>query len=978
MNCSEVRELLYEYHFDLLEPGQRRRVAEHLRSCPRCSGELEELRGVLGAWSVPAAPAGLTERALARAEAPGEPEPAEVREPGPGWRWVVPWVAAAGVLAAVLLSVAGIYLTGLRPEPQDTVVVAPRRLLLPGPMAASPGRAAVRVMVRTGGPAGWYPVSGARGTLDLVERDSGRPFYHLCQFTTDPDGSASVGFALRGLLLEADGVRTDRYLLALGVLSEHGSDWVALPVTLQRAYRLLLDTDQPLYRPGQRVRVRGVLLDAQTLQPQPDAPLTLALLDDRGRTLTTRNTRCSHWGLFSTELTLPEGLSQGTYRLVASSAGSAYALPLRVLDLPTESPDGAFPTLEVRTRRTWYRPGEEVEVLLRVRDSQGKPPAGGRLEVRAAVGDRPLGPASAVETDSRGEAVVRLPLPRVLPGGAGEGSAAVVRVEARLPLGGGSAAVGEAFVGVAREPLRVTVRPEAGVLVPGVQNRLYVLVTRPDGSPTEAHLALRTETGLELQADTDRLGLAALTFTPTEAGLEGTLTVEDDTGRRREVPLRLPLPSPAPRVLVRPERWYVPADEPIRVTVLGPKEAASALVDVGINGQLALTESVALQEGVGRLDITLPRTETEFVGLVEVRSYLPEDGPAGSVARRVCVGPARRATLRAEVLGPGGGKGRRLRLSLAGLEDGEGPSWFSVSVSSVPEGLEPEPSRWLSRYLMGPPAGPEQALRAWLEPRALSSLIETDGGGVPPPEADRLALALLGVGSRLLPQAPTGGARQGAPGGAAEGGFEVRHTYPERAAAVARRQARFIPLVRAGLWTVSVGLLMVGLVSLAAAFGGAEEGRWLGGVFQAGLCGAVVAAVVLAVLPRLGSLEAYREAEAQAAAQAQPQVLVPAPAPIPSPGETPLALPSPRLAGTLPRTVLWAPAACTDTPGVLELELPRASAEGPLRVSVFALVPTGARGYTLSGATFLLRGEGSSRTVALLPYRLMWELGLTR
>ena len=972
MNCQETCELLYQYHFDLLEPGQSRRVAEHLRSCLRCSRELEGLRRVLDAWGETPVPPGLTERALSGVEAVPEPGPVEV--PHLGWHRAAWWLAAAGVLAAVVLGAAGLHLAGLRPSRQDTVLVAPRRFLLPGPMSAAAGRAAVRVMVRTGGPTDWFPVAQAQGTLDLVERASGRPFYHLGSFTTEASGSAPVGFPLRGLLLEADRTRSDRYLLALKAVSEHGADWVTVPVVLQRAYRLLLETDQPVYRPGQRVRLRGVLLDEQALQPQPDASVTVRLLDARGRTLATRETASDHWGLFGAELALPRDLTPGTYDLVASSAESASQRPVRVVEAPLSDPGGPGVELHLRPRRPWYRPGDQVQVDLRARGPRGGPLSGARLEVRAAAAGWPLGPASTAETDPRGEATVSLTLPQVLPAGAVEGSAAAVRLEARLRLKGKVVAVGEAFVGVAREPLRVAVWPEAGVPVPGLQNLLYVLVTRPDGSPAPARLTLRTRTGLELQADTDRLGLAVLTLTPTDSGLEGTLTVEDEAGYSRRVTVNLPVPSPAPRVLVRPERWYVPGGEPIRVTVLGPPEAPWALLDVSVNGQLALTESAALRDGVGHLSVALPGGEADFAGIVELRGYLPgEAGPAGSVSRRVGVGPARRVALRAELAGPGGaaGRGPRLRLTLPDFRGREQPPWFSVSASTVPAGLEPEPSRWVSRYLLGEAAGPEQALRNWLQPHALSYLIGKDGGGAPPPGADRLALALLGVGSRLLPQASVAA-------GDPQRGFEVRRTYPEKLAAVARTQARFVPPVRAGLWTVSGGLLVIGLVSLMVGLWRVKEGGWGWGVLQAGLCWGVAAAVAFAVLPRLGSPQAYRQAAAEAASQARPQVLVPAPTPGLAPEEAPLSLPRPQFAGTLPRTLLWEPAVQANPQGVLELELPETPSGGRLRVSVLALVPTETGGYTLSGATFLLDRETPPRTVALLPYRLMEGLALPR
>lgn len=952
MTCAQIQDRLWEYCFELLEPGESQRVAEHLRRCPGCTRQLGRLRELLASWQEVSAPTGLAERALEAAEESREPVVVGEVEPV-GWHVVTRWLVAAGVVAAVVLS--GVYarLAGLRPDAQDTMVIAPRRFALPGPMASVQGRGAVRVLVTDG--ATGVAVARAQGTLDLLARS---PF-HFCSFETDRAGSAPTDFPLYGLLFQPDIDSTDRYELGVKVWSELGSDEFTLPIVVGPAYRPLLETDQDFYRPGETVRVRGVLLDEIMLRPQPDLRATVALLDRDGGPLLSQETTASHWGLFAAELPLPADLAPGEYRLAVSAAESVSERPLQVMEGLEPSSSGGDVTLHLQARRRWYRPGEVVQVNLRARDAQDEPVAG-EIELCATIARQPAGPTVTAETDARGRGTVSLALPEVLPPADEGREAAVLRLEARLRKDDKVAGVAETFVAVSRAPVRVAVRPEAGALVPGVENLLYVLVTRPDGAPVSAEVTVDVEEGSHLVSRTDEVGLVALAVTPSDEGLKGTLTVRDDTGYQRRLALDLPLPSPAPRVLVRVERWYVPGDEPVRATVLGPKDAREVFLDVAFNGQLALTRTVPLTEGVGHLKFSLPDHPAEVVGVLELRAYVPGDtGPAGSVARQVCVGPSRPVALRAEVHGQG--EERRLTLSVAGGEEDRGPALLSVAVSALPPGLERGPAHWTSRHFLGDHA-PDDAVRAWLEKYALASLLSQTGAGPGTAQSDRLALAFLGAGRQLLPEQSLAAAGPVGPQVSAQA-LQVKRTYPGKVASVARTQARWIPPVGVGLWVLACGLGLAGLTAVVQGVWRMGSSPLAGPLAQTAVAWATTVALVFVVLPLADSPQTYLLSARQAEEDASPEVLLPAPPPALLAGEGPIHLPPVRLAGQRPRTLAWEPGVQTDQRGVVELDLPGAPTEGRLRVSV--LVVTGG---SVSGTTFVLRADTSSQTVALLTH----------
>ena len=136
---------------------------------------------------------------------------------------------------------------------------------------------------------------------------------------------------------------------------------------------------------------------------------------------------------------------------------------------------------------------------------------------------------------------------------------------------------------------------------------------------------------------------------------------------------------------------------------------------------------------------------------------------------------------------------------------------------------------------------------------------------------------------------------------------------------------------------------------------------------------AAAALVVVVVLPRAESPQAYSEAARLAEAEALPEVLLPASPPTFLAGEGPIHLPPVRLAGREPRTLLGDPNAQTDSNGVVELELPPPIGGPRRRLRVSVLVVVSGR---VTGATFILDDPpagGQTQTVALLTEPLLWR-----
>lgn len=248
----------------------------------------------------------------------------------------------------------------------------------------------------------------------------------------------------------------------------------ALPLSAAAAGPLVhLTTDRAVYRPGEVVRARAVVLDRITRLPLPKTPLLQArLLDGQGSPIAFDQTPDTADGVGSFALTLPAG-----------SAGGPHTLELTASDgsLPTERVDLVV--------RTFQAPQLQKTVVLD-RSSYG-PGARGTAAVtalRLAVGRQGASGASAVATlvvdgtevwrekrvlGALGEATFAFQVPKDVAKGQ-------ARFVATIDDGGIVETEVKPFV-VPTGRVVVGLFPEGGELVAGVDNRVYVECSDPLG-----------------------------------------------------------------------------------------------------------------------------------------------------------------------------------------------------------------------------------------------------------------------------------------------------------------------------------------------------------------------------------------------------------------------------------------------------------------------------------------------------------------
>ena len=399
-------------------------------------------------------------------------------------------------------------------------------------------------------------------------------------------------------------------------------------VSLVAGAKLLLESDKPLYQPGQMVHLRALAVRPQDGRPVAAHTATFIVTDPRGNEVFHQDQPLSDFGVTAADMPLADELTLGAYHarveLEGAHAGEL-ALTIARYQLPKFK-------VSLEPDRPYYAPGERATVHVEARYFFGKPVARGSVSLDAALAGNGLSiklRTLKATLDSDGKATVQLELPRTL-----ESEEATLRLSADVSDEAEHHEQAAREAPVSTMAARLELTPEVSVLVPGVENRLWVTAARPDGTPMAgAELEIKVN-GAELaRTRTDAIGVAQVAYTP-----RSNVSVQSCQGALVEAGLRehgvVAWQSRCVRVgavgtlLVRPDRALYPMGAPLTVEVAGLGPDGIALLDVVKDGQTVDTAELHLKAGVGR--VTLPPDARRF-GTLSLEAY--RIGPDGSKQR---------------------------------------------------------------------------------------------------------------------------------------------------------------------------------------------------------------------------------------------------------------------------------------------------------------------------------------------------------
>ncbi|MEK6235215.1 MAG: MG2 domain-containing protein [Planctomycetales bacterium] len=322
-----------------------------------------------------------------------------------------------------------------------------------------------------------------------------------------------------------------------------------------------VSTDKPIYRPGEKVYLRGVLLHARTRQPLPDnqqAVGNIQITGPKGDVVAAGYVRSEN-SVVGFPWSIPEGQPGGEYVARVTYPNLGHPPAERKFDVR------AYRAPRLKSQivfvRKGYGPGDEVAAGLKVERAAGGFPAGAKVSIQARVDGIQVF-TGATQVSETGVCSARFKLPKNI--ARGEGTLAFIIED------GGIIETASKTIPILLQTLDVSFYPEGGDLIAGLPNRVYGSARTPSQRPADvAGLIVDSKNQQVAAFRTEHEGRGRVSFTPT-AGEQYRLRVTEPSG----INTTFPLPeAKADGVVLRTQEDVAPADGPVRLQIVHAADA---------------------------------------------------------------------------------------------------------------------------------------------------------------------------------------------------------------------------------------------------------------------------------------------------------------------------------------------------------------------------------------------------------------------
>ena len=372
-----------------------------------------------------------------------------------------------------VLDIIGLYLFPATPTP--TARPTPRVEVVPG-LAPDSFVAVVPRTLRTGYTErvsvslfnGDQPVSGDV-RLTLFDRGAS-----VGTVAARVDGAANIQLPVPQL-------KPGRYEIEVEVKGV--SETSSASVEVEDGVLLFVETDKPIYKPGQTVHIRLMTLDA-LLKPWQSAA-TIEVQDAKGIKVFKKEVVTGGYGMVTVDLPLSTEPNLGVWKLTALAGDQKTQLDVRVEEY-------VLPKYEVSvaTERDWVLAGDPISGTVSGEYSFGKPVVG-EVEIVASRYVGEWEEYARFEGPIDGSASFEFPPVGFVAGVPQAGGQGNLTLDVTIrEKGTGYEEKTSRLLTVAATPVTLKVIPESRVFKPGLEMAYLVVAQEPDGSPVDAAVAL--------------------------------------------------------------------------------------------------------------------------------------------------------------------------------------------------------------------------------------------------------------------------------------------------------------------------------------------------------------------------------------------------------------------------------------------------------------------------------------------------------
>jgi CD109 antigen len=296
-------------------------------------------------------------------------------------------------------------------------------------------------------------------------------------------------------------------------------------VKVEKSFLVFLETDKPIYKPGQTIHIRAITLNSE-LRPLSEG-VTIEILDAKGIKIFRSEVDTDDYGLATLDLPVSQEPNLGVWKLTAVTEKAKTQLDVRVEKY-------VLPKYEVKTElpREWFMVNEPITGVVSAKYSFGKP-VKGELEIKAS---RYVGEWQEYATFSKtinGEIEFELPAVDYVAGVPAAGGMGNVLLDISVTeKATGYEEKTSRLLTVAESSLNIKIIPESSVFKPSLPFSFLIITETPGNEPVETKVkAIITYLNNEYQeieqdekeAETSN-GKALIEISPPEGSV--ALTIE--------------------------------------------------------------------------------------------------------------------------------------------------------------------------------------------------------------------------------------------------------------------------------------------------------------------------------------------------------------------------------------------------------------------------------------------------------------------
>jgi len=406
--------------------------------------------------------------------------------------------------------------------------------------------------------------------------------------------------------------------------------------------------------------------------------------DPKGNKVFRRTVGASSFGVAAADFVLADELLHGDYKITVSlgDTSSEKTVTVKRYVLPKFA-------VKVNTERPYYLPGQRVAGTVQCDYFFGKPVVDGQVEIAGTVFD--VEETQVVNIQGRtgpdGAYHFEFDLPQYFAGRGLEKDQADFSLKVSVVDQAEHTEQTSKVLPIAKEPILIEVVPEAGVIKSGVENKLYILTSYPDGTPARTTL-LGKLAGEPLQLTTGEYGLAEYAFTPV-AGYERLpllISASDERGQSAQKQMNIEAETGMGVVLLRPERAIYRLGETMRLAILTSVRSGSVFLDIVKGGQTLSTRALDVDPQSGKAECAIDLSGDLF-GTLTLHAYkVLADGSLIRDTRVVAVDAPRDVTAQIEADRDTYRPGETATLSFR-TSTGSGPVQSALGIAIVDESV---------------------------------------------------------------------------------------------------------------------------------------------------------------------------------------------------------------------------------------------------------------------------------------------------